>query len=150
MASIPRTPMILGLLGLTPFLWGALTSVLPMLMPAEGSFLFRYSGPEILVSAGRVILAFMSGILWGFASRAKGFDESLGYVLAVIPAIYVFLFADAQELQFTLGLLLFGFIFLLVLDRFFLMKSLAPDWWMRLRVPLTGIVCTCLALGLFA
>jgi hypothetical protein len=142
--------MILGLLGLVPFFWGALTAVFPTIGFAEGSFLGRFNGAQVMADVGIVVLSFMSGILWGFAARATGFTASLGYVLGAIPAIYVFLFVGAADPRANLGILMFGFLALLVLDRYFLMKRLAPDWWMRLRVPLTGLVSACMMVGLIA
>ncbi|MEO0918937.1 MAG: DUF3429 domain-containing protein, partial [Pseudomonadota bacterium] len=38
-----------------------------------------------------------------------------------------------------------GFIALLGLDFTFQKQGLAPEWWMRLRLLLTGIVVLCLA-----
>ncbi len=150
MTSIPRAALLLGLIGLLPFLWGALTSLTPIISPMDGEFFAKYSGPDVLIGAGRIVLTFMSGILWGFASRAKGFSESLGYFLGALPAAYVFVFIISDDPRFNLGLLMFGFICLLALDRYFMMKSLAPDWWMKLRLPLTAVVCICLASGLAA
>ena len=37
-----------------------------------------------------------------------------------------------------------GFIGVLMIDWFFWTNRLAPQWWMGLRIPLSGLVCACL------
>ena len=67
--SIPRAPLTLGLAGLIPFYWGALTSVAPGLAVWGTEMLGpRFVGPYVQVFYGAVILSFMSGVLWGFAA----------------------------------------------------------------------------------
>ncbi len=73
MTDIPKSALILGLAGLIPFLWGALTVMFP-------SFAFwgqanlgpRFIGPYVQLFYGAVILSFMSGVLWGFATKTTG------------------------------------------------------------------------------
>ena len=60
MNTIPRSALLLGLAGLLPFLWGALTVIVPAtgqwgLMNIGGRFL----GPYIGLQYGTVILGFM-------------------------------------------------------------------------------------------
>lgn len=128
--TIPRTPMILGLAGLIPFILGA------ALAPAGGAALAGALGIQILLLYGTVILAFMSGVLWGFA--AKGW--TLGYVLSVIPALWAF-FAGFWDDSARMIALAIGFAAILGLDWGF--RHLAPPWWLRLRVILTVVVLAC-------
>ena len=143
---IPRAPLILGLAGLIPFLWGALTLVLPS-AARTGMDLFgpRFVGPFVLLNYGTIILAFMSGVLWGFASRATGSRAALGYALSVIPALWVFFTVGAGPVSSAIYLSA-GFIGLLGLDWSFWRQGLAPEWWMRLRILLTVVVVACLSL----
>lgn len=145
MNTIPRPALLLGLAGLIPFLWGALTSVRPDL--AEwGSDLIgpRFVGPYVQVFYGAIILAFMSGVLWGFATRAEGWQ---GYALSVLPALWAF-FTTGGGAERAAAALIVGFLGLLVLDWHFWRQGLAPDWWMSLRVLLTLVVVNALAVDL--
>lgn len=144
--NIPRAPLILGLLGLIPFLWGVLTLVSPDAadwgMRTMGP---RFSGPFVILQYGTIILAFMSGVLWGFATRASGERAAFGYALSVLPALWAFVMVGAGPTSSAIYLIA-GFIGLLVLDWSFWRQGLAPEWWMRLRILLTVVVILCLAL----
>ncbi len=138
---MPRSALLLGLAGLLPFLGNAAVILLdrPELLGSSG-------GARGLEIYGIVILCFMSGVLWGFATKADD-GAALWYSLSVIPALWVF-FGMTFRSQDTLGVLLVGFIGLLALDYTFQRAKLAPDWWIRLRVLLTTIVSLCLAIGI--
>lgn len=152
MFQIPRAPLLLGLAGLLPFFAGAVIVILtnsehslksdPLIIPRDGL--------EILRNYGTIILAFMSGVLWGFATKAEGAKATTGYVLSVIPALWAFFMLSGDLDPYMFASLIFGFIGLLVLDYFFYSEGLAPPWWMRLRILLTSIVVCCLAVGVFA
>ena len=67
-SKIPTGALILGLSGVIPFGWGAVTLV------SEEAFNFgleyfgaRFVGPLIQLSYGIIILCFMSGVLWGLS-----------------------------------------------------------------------------------
>ncbi|MEM8979887.1 MAG: DUF3429 domain-containing protein [Pseudomonadota bacterium] len=148
MFSIPRSALILGLAGLIPFFWGALTVLNPdMATWGIANLGPRFVGPYIQLYYGAVILSFMSGVLWGFATRAEGFEETLGYVLSVIPALWAFFMTGGGPTSAATSLI-FGYIGLLMLDFYFWQLSLAPPWWMALRVALTALVCASLSIGL--
>lgn len=147
MKPIPRTALILGLAGLLPFVWGVVTlfsdPLASLTMNTVGP---RFTGPYIDVQYGTIILAFMSGVLWGFASRAT--DEATaanGYVLSVIPALWAFFFVGGGPVH-AAAYLAAGFVGLLTIDWQFWKLGLAPDWWMRLRIGLTAVVVLCLAI----
>ena len=144
MTQIPRSALILGLAGLIPFLWGAATLAFPGLS-AWGSGIFgaRFVGPFIQLFYGTIILAFMSGVLWGFATKAEGRDATVGYALSVLPALWAFFFVGAGPVSAAINLAA-GFIGLLALDYVFWRKGLAPPWWMQLRILLTVVVVACL------
>ena len=146
MSGVPRAALALGLAGAIPFVWGALTLAwddaaalgIRVLGP-------RFVGPYVQVFYGAVILSFMSGVLWGFATRAEGRVAAAGYALSVIPALWAFFFTGGGPTSAAIYLA-FGFLGLLGLDWLFWRRGLAPPWWMRLRVPLTAIVVACLLL----
>ncbi len=145
MADIPRAALILGLAGLIPFLWGAATLYAPGLA-AFGTERFgpRFVGPHVQLFYGTIILAFMSGVLWGFATKAEGRVAATGYALSVLPALWAFFFVGGGPVSAAIYLGT-GFIGLLGLDYMFWKQGLAPRWWMHLRVLLTAVVVACLA-----
>ena len=147
---IPRPALILGLAGLIPFLWSAATHLSPALSAAAGQWLSpKFLGGYVGLTYGTVILSFMSGVLWGFATKTEGREAAVAYALSVIPALWVFVMvSDASETSRIF--LAAGFIGLLLLDATFQAWGLAPRWWLRLRVMLTVVVLVCLILPLQA
>lgn len=144
MRRIPRTPLLLGLAGLIPFLWGALTLVSdPLAEFGLRVFGPRFIGPYVSLFYGTVILSFMSGVLWGFATKAEGRIAATGYALSVIPALWAFFFVGGGPISAAIYLLA-GFVGLLGLDWLFWKQGLAPGWWMELRVLLTTVVAASL------
>ena len=144
---IPRSALILGLAGLIPFVWGAVTVLSePVAEWGAGMLGPRFLGPYVLLSYGTIILAFMSGVLWGFATRAEGSVATSGYALSVIPALWAFFFVGGGPVSAAIYLIA-GFVGLLALDWLFWQQGLAPPWWMQLRVGLTVIVVACLTVG---
>ena len=145
--DIPRSALILGLAGVLPFLWGALTSLAPGIGQAALPILGpRLIGPFVQLQYGIVILAFMSGVLWGFATRA-GDRQTLCYTLSVLPALWAFFATGAGATSTALSLIA-GFLGLLALDYKFSRWGLTPTWWMSLRILLTALVVISLALGI--
>ncbi len=146
-SMIPRSALILGLAGLIPFVWGALTLVSDDLAQfGLNAFGARFIGPYVQLGYGAVILAFMSGVLWGFSAQASGIVAASGYVLSVIPALWAFLFVGGGAISAAIYLIA-GFLGLLGLDFLFWRHGLAPHWWMQLRIGLTAVVVACLAVG---
>ena len=140
MNNIPRAALILGLVGLIPFIWGAMTVQVPALgqwgqMTLGG----RFVGPFVQLFYGAVILSFMSGALWGFATKATGRTATASYVLAVVPALWAFFMTGGGPTTAAVNLIV-GYLGLLLLDWHFWRLGLAPAWWMHLRGPLTAIV----------
>lgn len=145
MTQIPRSALILGLAGVIPFLWGAANVLFPATVSWGGRWLSpMFMGTYVSLTYGTVILSFMSGVLWGFATKATGREAALGYALSVIPALWAFFMVNGDPGHAAVNLAA-GFAGLLLLDASFARQGLAPAWWMRLRVLLTGIVLACLA-----
>ena len=146
MTPIPRAPLVLGLAGLIPFVWGALTLfVEPLAAFGAANFGPRFVGPYVQLFYGSVILSFMSGVLWGFATRAEGAQAATGYALSTLPALWAFFMTGGGPVSAATNLI-FGFVGLLMLDFAFARWGLTPPWWMSLRVLLTAIVVACLGL----
>lgn len=147
MTAIPRSALILGLAGLLPFLWGALTTLFPQVgLQASAVIGSRFIGPYVQLYYGAIILSFMSGVLWGFATKAEGPRATGGYVLSVLPALWAFFMTGGGPTAASINLIA-GFIGLLLLDWQFWRQGLAPAWWMHLRILLTAIVVLCLLAG---
>jgi hypothetical protein len=141
---IPNSALILGLAGLIPFVWGALTALSPGLAAWGGQLLGPlFIGTYVSLTYGTVILSFMSGALWGFATMSKGSEAAIGYALSVIPALWAFVMVNGDPADAAINLFV-GFVGLLLLDWHFWKMGTAPDWWLRLRIGLTIIVLTCL------
>lgn len=146
---IPRAPLILGLAGVIPFVWGAITVILPDLGLWTAQTLSpRFAGPYVGLFYGSIILAFMSGVLWGFATKLEGAQAASGYGLSVIPALWAFFMTGGGPTSAGISLMI-GFIGILGLDWLFWRYGVAPDWWLQLRILLTIIVVSCLAVGVF-
>ena len=148
-ARIPLAPLLLTAGGLLPFLWGALLSA-GWVDPGPGALLgLGASGPLLMVRYGVVILCFMAGVLWGFATRTTGARAAACYTLSVLPALWAFLnpgtSADAALIN-----LMIGFAGVLLLDLAFSRWGLTPPWWMSLRLPVSTAVLICLGIGVWA
>ena len=145
---IPTAALWLGLAGVIPFVWGAATEISAPLF-ALGMKLIgpRFVGQYVLIFYGTIILAFMSGVLWGFATRTSGRDAAIGFAVSVIPALWAFFFVGGGADRAT-WFLIAGFLGLMGLDYGFWRVGLAPPWWMNLRSLLTALVVGCLTLGI--
>lgn len=145
---IPRTALLLTLAGLLPFLWGVATMLsAPLTMAALRVVPPMLVGEALLQVWGLVILSFMSGVLWGFATKAEGRAAALGCALSVIPTIWALFTAAGPGAAVNLGA---GFLAVLMLDALFWAQGWAPRWWLRLRVPATAAVVACLAVPALA
>lgn len=149
MIRIPIAPLVLGLAGLIPFLWGAATYVIePLQVWGARNLGPRFVGPYVQLFYGSVILSFMSGVLWGFATKAEGLRAAAGYVMSVVPALWAFFMTGGGPVTAGSNLIV-GFLGLLIIDFAFSSWGLTPAWWLPLRLLLTGIVVLCLAVGVF-
>ena len=143
-APVPRSALLLGLAGLLPFVWGVLTLWFPALALHTIALVGpRFVGPYVGLFYGAVILSFMSGVLWGFATKAEGQVAASGYALSVLPALWAFFTTGGGDRAAATALIA-GFVGLLALDWTFWRQGLAPEWWMTLRLLLTAGVVACL------
>jgi hypothetical protein len=134
---MPRIALVLGLAGLLPFLAAA----------AELGFGMTglpWNAEVAIKTYGAVILSFMAGVHWGLALRD---NSSAGYIASVVPAILAWAavaFLPSAPACVVLGA---GFIALLIYDISVVNAGRAPQWYTRLRIGLTTVVVTCLAVA---
>jgi hypothetical protein len=132
----PRLAIALTAAGVLPF--GAAALMALGLWPWSGS------GVALAQAYGGVILAFMSGVLWGFAAKGRA---AWAYVLSVLPALHMFFTVPHHPWRVPgdgLAHLIAGFVAVLVLDAVYVAQGLAPRWWLWLRIPVTLAVVACL------
>lgn len=145
----PPAAFLLGVAGLIPFVWAAL-----LVLDLSGGFsrplpaVLSGDGRLVMIRYGGIILPFMAGVLWGFATRASGVQAMAAYALSVLPALWWF-FMPGTGVTSALSNLTTGFIGLLFLDYAFFRWGLTPAWWMSLRIQLTVVVVICLLIGIF-
>ncbi|MFV0474685.1 MAG: DUF3429 domain-containing protein [Pikeienuella sp.] len=140
----PRPPLLIGLAGLAPFAYGALSAQIPAIAS-------DFAPPLMVLEIyGPMLFAFLSGAFWGFASGSSRVSGRAGWRwlgLAAAPAALLFV-ATIVEPGEIVSLLLFGFPALLAIDFLFWRAKLAPRWWLPLRVLLTALATACLWLAL--
>jgi Protein of unknown function (DUF3429) len=140
MRQIPLSALLLGLAGLIPFLWGAATTELPAVATwGQDRLGARFVGPYVQLYYGALILCFMSGVLWGFATKARGSGAGASYALSTLPMLWTFFMTGGGPVSSAINLVV-GFLGVLALDWHFWRLGLAPQWWLPLRVILTAVV----------
>lgn len=102
-----------------------------------------------VVAYGAVILSFLAGAHWGFASIAMKHRPAPArrlLIASVAPSLvgWVALLLPAPWSAAVLGA---SFIAILVLDRWAEKRGFAPGWWLRLRIPLSATVATLLVVA---
>jgi hypothetical protein len=150
--GVPAPAVWLGFSGLLPFAAGAVG--VAVLAGEE-----RALAADLLASYGAVILSFMGGCRWGFASAGLGREampgdgrgarqEWLRYGVSVVPALFAWPVLWLDD-PLRMALLAAGFLALLGGDVILAEKGGAPAWWPRLRRPLSWGAALCLAAGAF-
>jgi hypothetical protein len=149
MTRIPPPALVVGYLGLVPFVYGVLLVLVPdgTALPRFGNFAASpEAGLHILQTFGAAILGFMGGCLWGFAA-APGRVPT--WALLAASALPPFLALVSVRPEPGLGCiwLAFGFVVVQGIDVLFHRAGVAPDWWLTLRLPLSASVIACLLVG---
>ena len=148
MKKIPNSALMLGLSGLIPFFWGTVTSLDFVLENLKLTSLSEeYIGSRINLIYGTIILAFMSGVLWGFAANVGGKRQPIGFILSVLPALWAFFTFNGLLINPLVGLII-GFLGVFAIDVRFHLWQLTPEWWLSLRCILTLLVIICLSVNL--
>ena len=131
---------VLGYAGLIPFVagTGALFSSDPSV-----------SGPALysLTVYAAVILAFIGAVHWGLAMQHASPLGNWQLGLSILPALVAWLALSLQAPRDSLISLAIAYTLVLVSDRWAFVKSLAPAWYIGLRLPLTVIVVICLSVA---
>ena len=146
--KIPAAALLLGWIGLVPFVYGVIMIfAAPDSLPTFGFFPSDpQGGVFILERFGAAILGFMGGCLWGFAS-CPGRVPTLPLLAAsAVPAFLAFI-AIQPEPAYSCIWLAFGYVVLQAIDVVFQRAGVAPAYWLSLRLPLTAGVMACLLVG---
>lgn len=136
LSETPRPALILGLVGLLPFL----ATTLGAWVIDDRQFIFAVN---LQVAYGAIILSFLGAVHWGLAMAQDDAGNWRRLGLSVLPALAGWL---ALMISIPLGLLLLALAFVAVF--FADLRSVAagrtPAWYRVLRKPLTLIVLACL------
>ena len=123
--NTPRIPLFLAIAGALPLVYAALLNMgLPPISELQPWLPYWDDGAGLMLVYGQIILVFMAGVLWGFATLATGRLTLLVYVLSIAPALYVFFYVQTSQD------LLYGFIAVFLLDLAFWRLRLTPPWWL--------------------
>ena len=138
--TIPLEPLLLGLAGLVPFAGlSAAMAFAPASAPDDAL--------RILVLYAAVILSFLGGVHWGLALRQA---PGTSFTASVVPSLLAWAAAAFLEPKAALIVLGAGFAALLVYDIAVVRGRGAPVWYRPLRVGLTAIVMTSIALAVLS
>lgn len=133
-----RLPLGLGLVGLFPFITGAMLAYLaPMLWQALAVKAFIYYSA--------VVLSFLGGIHWGVAmslDRCGDHDFNTRLAVATLPGLLAWpaLLLDYNE---AVVILMVGFWLIRLYERHQDSNVRLPSWYQELRSPLTMLVVLC-------
>lgn len=144
-ASVPASIIAFGGAGL-----------LPPIAAAAGLFVLPAGSPQqfawvALMFYGALIFSFLGGTWWAFAARGEAAPRAGWLLAAVMPsllalALLLLVLAPGTR-PAAAALLAAGILSSLLVDGMLVSAGLAPAWWMRLRVPLSVGLATCVALG---
>ena len=130
----PTIARLLGFAGLLPH-------IAVVLILLERNSELRFSALSLGYAYAALILSFLGGIWWGLAAKAERAPNWL-WIAAVMPS----LIALASAIPWATGdpwpgpsLIIIGVALIgaLGVDWQLARQGLAPDWWMRLRLPLS-------------
>jgi hypothetical protein len=135
----PRAAVVLGWLGVLPFLFFAASSAL------NGHVI---GGADWWRAYGAIILSFMGGAQWGLAVAPNGSAARLRrFSISVLPALVGWLSLAVQPRP-AVALQLAGFAALLAYDLWTVRLGEAPGWYGGLRRQLSIAVMLCLGISL--
>jgi Protein of unknown function (DUF3429) len=144
-ARSPLVPLALGIAGLIPFIVLAAATQLDVSLPMIGTGEAARGALTIYAIA---ILSFLGGVRWGIALGAEDQAKAArDYVLAVIPALIGWASFGLEE-PAELWTLCAAYVALGLLDYGLACRTIAPEWYGRMRLALSAIAA--LALGIAA
>lgn len=128
-ATVPGPARLLGGAGLLPTVacFAAMLAAPPAVAGPSGA---------VAVAYGAAILSFLGGAWWGLASRGPIRDLTPWLAVSVLPSLLAagLLLAPVPAAAALLGA---AFLASPLVDRRLDRAGLAPDWWLRLRLPLS-------------
>ena len=134
--GVPKSVLIISLLGLAPFAIGAVLSFKFNVIPQEPSDLLLKASLQYAA----FILCFLSGCV--FFSCVNETKKTNYLWLSIVPVILSLL---ALRFSFLTGFILaLGFLYLLEIERKLFKAQVMPSWWISLRMPMTILVLICL------
>ena len=145
----PVAAFALGAAGLLPPLPGIVLRLVD-----GGGATGQASGMLLLAGLvyGGLVLSFLGGMWWGAAcARRSGPALRPWLQLAVMPSLLALLALAACVSNAKVGGALLGvaLVATLLVDRKLVANAMVPDWWMRLRAPLSlGLAVEMIAAGL--
>ena len=143
-----RPAVILAAIAVLPFVWSVATQIAPGLADFGLRFMGpRFLGPYLALGYGGMMLAALSGVLFGLVLRV----ERPGWLplALIIPALWAFLFTGGGPVPAALWLGA-GYLVALALDWLVWQRGLAPVWWFPLRAAQTAVILPCLIVTAFA
>lgn len=148
---LPFPVLALGFAGLLP-------PLVSILLRLAGSVPLDPTTVSLLLAAamlyGGLILSFIGGIWWGVAcARRDGAALRPWLTLAVMPTLIALAALVASMFNPRVGgaMLAVALVATLLGDRRLVQNRMVPDWWMRLRMPLSlGLAAEMIVVGLIA
>ncbi|KPH81270.1 DUF3429 domain-containing protein [Bosea vaviloviae] len=142
--TIPTAALVLGAAGIIPFMACTVGLAAGLTLPVVGG---GARLTQALIVYGVAILSFLGGVRWGIALGYE--DDSQArrdYAIAVVPALVGW---GAALLAPTLALwtLCAAFILLGLMDYGLYCREVAPEWYGRLRLGLSGAVAELLGVA---
>ena len=132
MPQPPKPARLLGFLGIAPFFVCAV-------LVWSGNENFHGAATKGLIGYGAVILSFIGGAHWGFASRILSEGNIAAgrlLILSVVPSLVGWISILIPP-AWSFALLALAFASVLMLDKWAVSQQLTPDWWVSLRLPLS-------------
>ena len=144
---IPKAALFLGLAGLIPFMVGAVALQAKFgFWPIGGTGAIR----QALLLYAVAILSFLGGVRWGIA---MGYSDSRlaarDMVISVVPALVGWA-AALLPAHHQLWVMALAFVLLGLLDYGLACRTVAPEWYGRLRLALSAAVAALLGVSAFA
>ncbi|MGX1308805.1 hypothetical protein AB7M35_003563 [Amorphus suaedae] len=137
--GVPNLARTLSLAGAIPFIAGAVLLWVGNVGGLSGDFV---SGA--LKGYSAVILSFLGGVHWGLAlsahdARARDRELLFSIVPAVVGWIAILFASKVALMVLAIAFLLQG-----LFDIWMALRDHAPNWYARLRMEMTAIVCVIL------
>lgn len=155
MKRLPILAVVLGLLGLIPFLGCTIGIILyPSHVPVPNLVM-------AIIAYGAVILAFLGGVHWGFAldrsptilAPGQAVSDRSRLILGVIPSLIgwaALLVTVVSSPMVAIILLILGFLGTTLVEAQANRRGLVPGGYMALRWLLSSVVLLCLVVVLLA